>query len=256
MSPELRVALEAVNEASKLVLDLFEKGIPMELKEDDSPITRADREAELLLRERLCSSFPDYGFIGEEFEETLGDGGTRWVVDPIDGTQSFVHGVPLFAVVAGLETDGNARLGVVAFPALKMTVWAERGEGAFANGEPIHVSGISSISEATILSGSVVTLERKGKLKGFLSLASQAWTARTWGDAYGHCMIARGKADVMLDPRVESWDTCAVSVIVEEAGGRMTDFWGRPGYAYGEAISTNGLLHDRVLEAFNEDRGN
>lgn len=256
MSPELRVALGAVDEASKLVLDLFEKGVPMELKEDDSPITLADREAELLLRERLCTAFPDYGFMGEEFEETLGDGGTRWVVDPIDGTQSFVHGVPLFGVVTGLETDGEARLGVVSFPALKITVWAERGHGAYANSERIHVSGVTSISEATILSGSVMTLERKGKLKGFLELASRAWTARTWGDAYGHCMIARGKADVMLDPRVESWDTCAVSVIVEEAGGRMTDFWGRPGYAYGEAISTNGLLHEQVIEVFNENRRN
>jgi histidinol phosphatase-like enzyme (inositol monophosphatase family) len=247
LAGELDAALDAAVEAGDLALKYFRAGVGVERKADESPVTRADREGESLIRERLSAAFPSYGILGEEFGETAGDSETRWIIDPIDGTKSFVYGVPLFAVLIGLERGGKAVLGVASFPALGETLWAESGAGAFCNGEPIHVGNTAELKDALFVCGSPGSFAARGSSRAFLSIASKAYATRTWGDAYGHCMVARGKADVMLDPLVNVWDTCALAPIVTEAGGVFTDWNGRFGHDFGEQLSSSRLLLPQVL---------
>ena len=247
MPRELDIAVSAVREAGELALQYFREGVGVERKADESPVTRADRECEMLIRERLSAAFPNYGILGEEFGETSGDGETRWIIDPIDGTKSFVYGVPLFAVLIGLERAGRAVLGVAGFPALDETLWAESGTGAFCNREQIRVSETSELKDALFVCGSPGAFDARGSSEAFLSIASKAYATRTWGDAYGHCMVGRGKADIMLDPRVNVWDTCTLAPIITEAGGVFTNWNGAGGHDFGEQLSTNKLLLPQVL---------
>lgn len=248
MSPRLAFAIETAFEAGRSTLADFQVPLAPDYKEDSTPITRADRQAERLIRERITQHFPGETVLGEE-EGLDGSADRRWVIDPIDGTKSYVAGVPLYATLLSYEEEDRPQLGVAVFPALGDLVYAERGGGAFWNGRPCRVSKIERLEEATIVSGSPATLRACGRLDGYLDLLSRTRVARTWGDAYGHILVATGRADVMIDPRVARWDISAVSVIVEEAGGQFTDFRGSPRLAE-EAIATNGRLHDAVLEAF------
>jgi histidinol phosphatase-like enzyme (inositol monophosphatase family) len=222
-----------------------------ERKEDSSPVTAADRAVEEFIRAEVGARFPADGVVGEEFgDQTLG-ADRAWVIDPIDGTKSFIYGVPLFGVLIGLLAGGKPALGVVDFPALETTYWAEVGLGAFRNGDRISVSG-SAIGESLVVAGSYSSLRERGRLAGFAKLAQEAYVVRGWGDAYGHCLVADGRAGVMIDPIVEVWDTCAIMPIVTEAGGTFTNFAGEPGHAFGEALSTNGTLLEAALAAFRE----
>jgi len=248
MSPRLAFAIETAFEAARSTLADFQVPLHTEYKGDSTPVTRADRRAERLIRERIAERFPGETVLGEE-EGLDGVTDRRWVVDPIDGTKSFVAGVPLYGTLLAYEEADVPGLGVAVFPALGDLVYAERGGGAYWNGRPCRVSGVDRLEDATIVHGSVATLRACARLEGYLSLVERTRVARTWGDAYGHVLVAPGRADVMIDPRVARWDISAVSVIVEEAGGRFTDFRGSPSLAE-EAIATNGHLHDAVLEAF------
>lgn len=250
MTEDLEFALAIALAAGGITLKYFNTDTPVERKADDSPVTRADREAETYIRDQIALRFPHHGVLGEEFDEQPGDGETRWVIDPIDGTKSFVYGVPLFAVLIGLERGGVPVMGVAHFPALGETLWAEQGSGAFCNGEAIRVSSTDRIEDALLVSGSILSFQAKGTLDGYIALAKKAYATRTWGDAYGHCMVARGKAEIMLDPRVNVWDTCALTPIVLEAGGSFTSFDGGLGRGVGEALSTNGRLLQAVLNCF------
>lgn len=246
MSPEMEFALTAAKEAGKLVMPYFRAGITSERKRDNSPVTQADREAETLLRDRITARFPRHSILGEEFGEETNDRSVRWLIDPIDGTKSFIYGVPLFAVLVALERDNEPVLGVAHFPALGESLWAEIGAGAFLDGHAIRVSDTAKLEDALVLTGSIANFEKHGNLPKVLEIARNCFTMRSWGDAYGHCMVAKGKAEIMMDPVVKIWDTSAVSLIVSEAGGRVTDFFGNSTHRSGNLVSTNGKFAVRL----------
>lgn len=248
MSPRLAFALEAAYRAGRSTLAAFNTGAPVEIKEDQTPVTCADRRAEQIVRELISERFPGEAIVGEEQGET-GSGSARWVVDPIDGTKSFICGVPLYATLLSFERDSQTELAVCYMPALDEMVYAERGEGAFWNGRPCSVSKRASISGAAISCGSHYSLQKYGRIQGFLKLAAKAMASRTWSDAYGHALVATGRIEAMMDPIVNPWDISAMRLIVREAGGRFTDFDGGED-PVSEAVSSNGIVHDEVLEAF------
>jgi histidinol phosphatase-like enzyme (inositol monophosphatase family) len=211
-------------------------------------VTIADREAETNLRANIERSFPDDGILGEEEGEKMGTTGRRWIIDPVDGTYSFVHGVPLYAVLIGLEIDGESILGVVNLPALNELVYAARGLGCFWNGEPARVSSTKSLGEALLLATDFGTCEQYGFGRAAAKLQQQVSARRTWGDAYGHVLVATGRAEIMLDPVMNVWDCAALLPILEEAGGSFTDWQGNKTIDGGNAISTNRFLFDDVME--------
>lgn len=220
-----------------------------EPKEDNSFVTVADREAERFLRASIEEAFPDDAILGEEEGEKPGKSDRRWILDPIDGTYSFVHGVPLYGVLIGLEIDHEAMLGVVSLPALGELVYAARGLGCFWNDVTAHVSGTESLNGALLLATDFGTCEQYGFGKAAENLQRQVNACRTWGDAYGHVLVATGRAEIMLDPIMNVWDCAALLPIVEEAGGTFTDWQGRRTIHGGNAISTNGALFESVMAA-------
>jgi histidinol phosphatase-like enzyme (inositol monophosphatase family) len=221
---------------------------PVDLKEDASPVTVADRNAERLIRLAIATEFPEDAILGEEEGES-GAGSNRWVVDPIDGTKSFISGVPLYATLIAYELEGEPVVGVCYFPGINELVYAERGAGAFWNGRPCRVSARESLDGSVVATGSTGSMAKRGRLTGFQEVEGKALACRTWGDAYGHALVATGRVEAMIDPLVSHWDISAMSVIVREAGGTFTDFKGRHTLA-DEAISSNGLVHHELLEAF------
>jgi len=248
MSPRLEFALNAVVKAGRGTLAHFQTGTSVQLKADASPVTVADREAESLVRSMLADAYPGEAILGEE-EGVSGSGAARWVLDPIDGTKSFICGVPLFATLLSYEEEGVPLLGACYFPALGDLLFAERGQGAFWNGRPCRVSPQTRLENAVLACGSHKSFADFDRMEGLLSLAQRTRATRTWGDAYGYGLVATGRVEGMLDPVVARWDLAAMQVIVEEAGGRFTDFDGRPN-PHVCAVATNGVLHDAVLEAF------
>lgn len=247
MQQELEWAIEQAQEAGEIAMKYFRSGVEVIRKSDDSPVTIADREIEAFLRERILEKFPGDGILGEEFDETPG-AGRRWVIDPIDGTKSFIYGMPAFSILIGLEFDTRPAAGVAHLPALDETYWGSV-HGAFLNGDRISVSD-RPLSRALLLMGSLKAMDACGRLDAFTELARGAYATRNWGDAYGHCLVARGDAEAMIDPAVSTWDTCAVSVIVEAAGGRFTNFQGAPGHTFGEAIACAPSVFNDVIAAF------
>ncbi len=248
MSPRLHFAIEAAIRAGRSTLAHFQVATPVDLKADESPITIADRNAERIIRQAIAEEFPDDGILGEEEGESGGQE-SRWVVDPIDGTKSFISGVPLYATLLAFESGGVAELGVCYFPALNELVYAEKGHGAFWNGRPCHVSEKRGLDKAVMASGSTTSMAKYGRMEGFQKLEKRVLASRTWGDAYGHALVATGRVEAMVDPVVAHWDISAMSVIVREAGGVFTDFQGRHTLGQ-EALSSNGHVHHELLEAF------
>lgn len=241
-------AIDLAQKAGALALKYFGQNLEIISKEDLSPVTIADRAAEQLIREAITLEFPGDHVFGEEFGGSKY--GDRWVVDPIDGTKSFICGVPLYATLLSYERDGIAEFGVARFPAIGETVAAKRGEGCFLNGSRCLVSISKDIGQSSIAFGSIATAEDAGRLDGVLQLARAARTMRTWCDAYGHCLVATGRIEAMIDPRVAAWDISAIGPIVEEAGGRFVDFSGNENPS-GEAISACPGIYTEVLRAFN-----
>lgn len=247
MSPRLAFAVEAAYRAGRATLPHFQTGVAIDLKGDSSPVTVADRLAERMIREAIERAFPEDGILGEEEAEVAG-GDRRWVVDPIDGTKSFVSGVPLYATLIGLEEAGEPVLGVAYFPGLDEMVYAERGSGAFFNGRACRVSE-GGLDRAVLACGSPTSLGQYGMLDALVALGKRTMAIRTWGDAYGHMLVATGRVAAMIDPIVNRWDICAVAAIVREAGGRFTDRDGNEPLGV-SAISSNGQVHDELLRAF------
>lgn len=248
MSPRLEFALNIAYDAGRSTLALFNTGHAVDYKADSSPVTDADREAESLIRSALRSRFPQDGILGEEEGES-GSSANRWVVDPIDGTKSFICGVPLYATLLSYELEGLPLVAVSYFPALDRMVYAEKGEGTFCNGRRCQVSNKRDLAGAVLCCGSHGSMEQHGRSEGFLKLAKQSSVTRTWGDAFGHSLVAMGRAEAMVDPVLKRWDISAMQLIVEEAGGHMTAFDGSTN-PHDQAVSSNGLLHDKVLAAF------
>ncbi len=244
----LDFAVDIAREAGAVTWRHYQGSFVAERKADNSFVTIADREAEAYLRTRISDAFPDDSILGEEEGEQSGSSNRRWILDPIDGTYSFVHGVPLYGVLIGMELEGEPVLGVVNLPALGELVYAARGLGCFWNGEPAHVSSTTSLDQALLLSTDFGVCEQYGFGPAAESLQRQVHARRTWGDAYGHVLVATGRADIMLDPVLNVWDCAPLLTILEEAGGTFTDWNGTPTINGGNAISTNGLLFDQVME--------
>jgi histidinol-phosphatase len=220
----------------------------VETKPDFTPVSEADQAAERLIREGLNSARPTDAVLGEEFG-TQGTGSRRWIIDPIDGTKNYVRGVPVWATLLALEEDGVMRVGVCSAPALGHTWWAVRGEGAFADGSPIHVSQVRAVEDAQLCYSDFKWWEEFGLQDQFEALAKRSWRTRGFGDFWSHILVAEGAADIAAEPIVALWDLAPLLVIVEEAGGKFTDLAGNVTADGGNALSTNGLLHDEVLAA-------
>jgi histidinol-phosphatase len=248
MSPRLAFAIEAAIRAGRSTLAHFQVATQVDLKADESPITVADRNAERIIRQAISEEFSGEGILGEE-EGEAGPQGSRWVVDPIDGTKSFISGVPLYATLLAFENDGEVELGVCYFPALNELVYAEKGKGTYWNGRPCQVSAKTTLDKAVIATGSTGSMAKQNRLEGFQKIERRVLASRTWGDAYGHALVATGRVEAMIDPVVAHWDISAMSVIVREAGGAFTDFEGHQDLAK-EALSSNGHVHPELLEAF------
>jgi histidinol-phosphatase len=231
------------------------RDLVVESKPDLTPVTEADRAAENVLRARIEAERPGDGIVGEEYGETEGTSGRRWILDPIDGTKSYVRGIPAWGTLIALERDGEIVVGVASAPALRRRWWAARGGGAFADGEPIRVSRVAAIEDALLCYTSMVAFDEHGLGEEFRSLAARCWAARGFSDYWAHVLVAEGSADVAVEPVMNLWDNAPLKVIVEEAGGRFTDLEGRPGVDGGSAVTTNGLLHEAVLEALGCQRG-
>jgi len=244
----LEFAVDIASDAGELTLHYFRGSPEMQTKTDGSFVTIADRKAESFLRARIAEMFPDDGIVGEEEGETTGRSGRRWIVDPIDGTFSFVHGVPFYGVLIGLEIEGELSLGVVNIPALKELVSAASGVGCFLNGQPTRVSTTPKLADALMLVTDVPSCARYGFGPAFESLQQRVKTVRTWGDCYGYVLVATGRADVMLDPVMNLWDCAALLPIIEEAGGTFTDWKGERTVAGGNSIATNKVLFDEVMQ--------
>lgn len=243
----LEFAVDLSEKAGEITLRYFQGHLAVETKPDASPVTIADREAETYIRQTIESRFPHDGLIGEEFGERRADARRRWIIDPIDGTFSFVHGVPLYGVLIGVEQEGEPLLGVIRLPALNETVAAARGEGCHWRGQRAQVSNTSHISDATCLTTDLKFDAYPAQSAGLNRLVEATGGARTWGDCYGYVLVATGRADIMIDPLMHVWDCAALLPIVEEANGRFTDWRGQRTIRGGNAVASNGLLHDQVL---------
>jgi len=243
----LDFGVRLAREAGEITLRYFRKEFETRLKGKDNFVTQADVEAEEFLRRRIIEKFPDDAIIGEEGGESVGSSGRRWIIDPIDGTYSFVHGVPFYGVLLGVEIDGEPSVGVINIPALGEIVYAAKGAGCFWNGERTHVSKTAALEDALLLSTDFGTCERHGFGPAADELQRRAAMRRTWGDCYGYVLVATGRADVMLDPAMNVWDCAALLPVVEEAGGTFTDWHGRRSIHSGNAVATNGILFDEVM---------
>ena len=243
----LEFATELAREAGEITLNYFRRGARAELKADGSFVTAADREAERHVRARIGERFPADAVQGEEWGESAGTSGRRWIVDPIDGTYSFVHGVPLYGVLIGMEAEGEPVVGVVGLPALGEVVAAARGAGCWWNGARARVSSTAALEESLLLATDFGACARYGFGRAAEELQRRARQRRTWGDCYGHVLVATGRAEVMLDPVMNVWDCAALLPIVEEAGGTFTDWQGRRTIRGGNAVSTNGALFADVM---------
>jgi histidinol-phosphatase len=240
VGPDLSLAQELADAADAIALAGFRTGLAVEQKADLTPVTEADRAVERELRRVLAEARPDDAVLGEE-QGASGHADRRWILDPIDGTRNFARGIPVWATLLALDEGGAITLGVVSAPALGHRWWARRQEGAFADGHRINVSGVERVEDAVLS----FALDR-----ALPEIALRAWHARGFGDFWAHMLVAEGVVDGAVDAHgVAEWDLAAVKVIVEEAGGRFSDFAGDARFDSGSAVTSNGLLHDELLAA-------
>ncbi len=248
MNADLTLALELADLADTLSLPRFRADdLVVETKPDMTPVSEADRAVEEAIRRRLAIARPHDTVVGEEYG-TDGSGGTRWILDPIDGTKNYVRGIPVWGTLIALERDGEIQTGVVSAPALHRRWWASRGEGAWADGRPMRVSQVSNLGDAQLSFASIERWDRCGRGAAMSQLVHASWRTRGFGDFWQHMLVAEGAVDVAVEPEVALWDVAPLPVILEEAGGRFTDLSGVCDPSTGSAVSTNGQLHDEVLK--------
>ncbi|MBM3997572.1 MAG: histidinol phosphate phosphatase [Planctomycetes bacterium] len=244
-------ARAAAEEAGRFALQYFDQGIAVEWKPDQSPVTMADRGAEQLLRKKLLELFPGDGFLGEEFGDTPGTSGYRWIIDPIDGTRSFVRGIPIWACMIGLEHKGELIAGVVYLPAMRQAYHALRGNGAFRDERRIRVSDVADLARAHVYYSSISWFHKAGHTQQFLNLVHCTERQRGFGDFYGFMMVAQGSGEIMVEHGVHAWDLGAIVPIVEEAGGLLTAWDGKLDIDKPDVLASNRLLHKQALEIMN-----
>ena len=249
---DLRLAHVLADQVDDLTLRRFgAQDLVVESKPDLTPVTDADRAAEDLIRSQLSHTRSRDAVLGEE-RGASGHSSRQWVIDPIDGTKNFVRGVPVWATLIGLVEDGEVVMGVVSAPAMKRRWWAARGQGAWAGtslmkAKPIHVSRVAELEEASISYSSLDGWLVADRGAQFLELQSSCWRSRAFGDFWSYMLVAEGAVDIACEPELEVHDMAALVAVVEEAGGRFTSLTGEDGPWGGNAVATNGLLHDRVL---------
>ncbi len=251
MNPQWRSRYEAAQaaarRASRVALGYFDGNLTVEWKQDQTPVTIADRETEQAVRAALLKAFPGDGFLGEEYGDQPGTSGFRWVIDPIDGTRNFVRGIPIWATLVGLEYRGEQIAGVVEAPALGLSYRALRGDGAYRGDRRIRVSGIDDLHKAQFFTSSPSWFMKSGAMGPFLDLVRRTERHRGFGDFYGFVLVAQGSGEFMLEYGVHAWDVAALKPLIEEAGGRYSDWSGNPNIHRPDVLVSNGRLHDAVL---------
>ena len=243
--PELlETAVSFLRKAGEFTLQHFRSDdLTIDRKGDGSPVTVADRGAERLLREEIEAQFPDDGILGEEEAEKVGTSGRRWIIDPIDGTKAFTHGVPLYSNLLAIEDDEGIAIGVINIPALGETVYAGRGLGCFDNGKPVTVNDRAGLDDAYLTSSGLSPWDDDCIIRA----KAANLNLRTWGDGYGYVLVATGRVEAMFDPTAELYDLAPMPVILAEAGGRFTDIDGNVAPDGGSGLATNGVIHDELL---------
>jgi histidinol-phosphatase len=251
-SPYLPVALEAVKNAEVVIMRHFERDVAVETKADNTPVTIADKQAEEVIKRTIHKAFPDHTFYGEEGDKVdlNNHHGYTWIIDPIDGTKSYIRGQPLFGTELALLKDGELIVGVSNAPALKELMYAAKGEGSYVNGKPVQVSKVDSLEEAYLSNGRLQYFEQIKLIPPLLAISRKVKWARGMGDFWIYHLVAQGKVDIMIEASVKFWDIAAVKVIVEEAGGTFTQIDGQPiTYLSTNCLATNGVLHARTVRA-------
>ena len=248
----LSLALDACDAADATALAHFRRDLVLERKPDRSFVTVADQGIERDLRSRIKARYPEHGLVGEEYGTEDGDAATRWYLDPIDGTHNFIRGVPLFGTLIGVEQHGELQVGVMSAPAMGERWYAWRGGGAWNRGRDggerrIRVSEVSAIEDAQLVYGSAHENVQSGRMPGFEALIADAWRDRGFGDFWGYALVAEGAAEAMMETGMHPWDLAAPLVIIEEAGGRVTDVDGRRRIDADSFVGSNGRVHDEVL---------
>lgn len=238
--------IRAAEAAGEVAMKYYRGGFEVTIKADQTPVTQADREAEQAIKAVLRRAYPDHGFLGEEFGEE-GPKERRFIIDPIDGTKNFIRRVPIWAVLLGLEEAGEITAGVMLNPALGEMFWARRGDGAWSAGERLRVSDCERLDEATLLHSDLHLMREGGFWDPLVRLVDACRRTRGFGDYYGYGLVAGGKAEIYVETDLKPWDAAPVKILVEEAGGRLTDFGGRPTIYGGSVLATNGRLHEQTL---------
>lgn len=258
VDPRLALAVRIAREAGAIALQYFQDAsLAVESKADASPVTLADRSVEQFLRERIADAFPADGMLGEEFGASREGSAHRWILDPIDGTRTFVRGVPFFGTLIGIEVEGVAVSGVIHLPALEETVYAGLGTGAWwqrGTGDPVRaqVSGCTQFADALFCTTNAGGFAKRGAGGVYERLSATAGMTRTWGDCYGYALVATGRAEIMVDPGLSAWDAAPLLPILVEAGGAFTDWKGDATIHGGDGVASNGVLHGEVLELLRE----
>jgi histidinol phosphatase-like enzyme (inositol monophosphatase family) len=258
LSPEefrsrIDFAMELAQIASQVTLGFFRtKAYQVERKSDRSPVTAADKEAERAVREAISKGYPQDGLLGEEFGSLAGQNDFEWIIDPIDGTKSFISGVPLYSTLVGLTYQGRPLIGVIAIPALGELVMGAIGCGAWYGQDSeamqrCRVSSVESLSDGLFLTSQVDNFDRRTAQEAYRTLEKSAYVSRSWGDGYGYLLVATGRGELMVDPIVNPWDVAAVAPVITEAGGKFTSWAGQVDLRAGHCFASNGLIHDDVL---------
>ena len=250
----LTVALEAAKNAEEIITSYYTSdAMKVELKADETPVTLADTEAEKTIRETIKQVFPDHGFIGEEYGIEEGESPYLWIIDPIDATKNYIRKIPIFGTQIALMKGEELILGVSNAPLLNELLYAEAGDGAFLNGEPITVSSVPHPKDAMVCHGGLNWFVEKGTFPGIYNLITDAARTRGFGDFYMYHLVASGRVDAVVEAAISIWDIAAISVIVREAGGKVTDIRGQDITKDTESmVATNGILHDTVLDYFKD----
>lgn len=251
LQPYLEFAADLAYHAGRITLGYYQTGLRPDFKADDTPVTAADRAAEEFLRGEIEKRYPRHAIVGEEFGASSSAAASeqtfRWLIDPIDGTKSFLRGVPLYAVLIGLEIEGQARVGVAYFPALDEMLCAADGLGCWWNGRRAHVSEVSSLDRAFVCFTNPRNMADYGRGAAWERIQRAVYAARGWSDAYGYLLVATGRAEAMLDPIMHIWDCGPFPPILREAGGYFGDWEGNPTHTANEALATNAALLPQFL---------
>jgi len=257
LSPYLAFTSDLAYRAGRITLGYFNTGIRPDFKADDTPVTAADRAAEQFIRAEIQSAYPQHAILGEEFGESAPlagspSGAFRWIIDPIDGTKSFMRGVPLYGVLIGLEIDGVVKVGAAYCPGTDEMLCAAEDLGCWWNGRRAHVSG-NSLERGVVCFTTFHNFEKYNRLAAWQRLQKAAYMVRGWSDAFGYMLVATGRAEAMLDPVVAIWDCGPFPVILKEAGGYYGSWDGREGHTHNEALACNATVKDEVLGLLSED---